>query len=177
MKRGGSKKGQFYLIAAIILAAIIIGIVTVSNYSKKERPVRLYDLKEELQIESANVLDYGTYNESGQAQLYKLLNDFAQVYIDSESGNKDLYFIFGNQNNVTVKGYQESAHSVSLDAGGSPLIITTSSGTFVGGLDPVGKDINILIDENSYDFELKSGENFYFIISQEIEGEKYVVTS
>ena len=167
------KSGQFYLIAAIILAAIIIGIAAVSNYSRKSTNVRIDDLKEELQIESSNVLDYGTYKELNQAQKYTLFNNFAQTYIDSESGNKDLYFIFGNENNMTVKGYQESPQTVRLNN----AIITTSRGAFVGGINPVGKDLNVSIAENDYEFEIKPGENFYFVIIQEIEGEKYVVTS
>lgn len=172
MKRGRNKAGQFYIIAAIILAAIIIGIAAVSNYSKKEKNVRLSDLKEELQIESANVLDYGTNNEFSEAQMYTLLNDFTQEYIASESGDKDLYFIFGDQDNISVKGYQKSVHTVSLDGS----TITTSSGSFIGSLNPSGEEVNLSIDDNSYDFDLKAGENFYFVISQKVGGEEHVVT-
>lgn len=170
MKRGMGKSGQFYLIAAIILAAIIIGIAAVSNYSRKATNVRIDDLKEELQIESANVLDYGTYRGFSQAQKYTLFNDFAQAYIDSKS--EDLYFIFGNENNMTVKGYQESPQKVTLDS----LTITEISGEFVGGRNPSLNEIKVSIGELKYKFKIKPGENFYFIIIQEIEGEKYVVT-
>ena len=45
---GFGKKGQFYLIAAIILATIIIGISVVMNYSKKQDSGNLENLKEEL---------------------------------------------------------------------------------------------------------------------------------
>ncbi len=164
--------GQFYLISAIILAIIIIGIVTISNYSRKTTNVRLDDLKEELQIESENVLDYGTYNEFNQAQGHTLLNDFVQSYIDSES-DKDLYFIFGNPDNITVKGYQGSPQVVSLDS----LTITSSKGGFIGSINPVleqGK-VSVSIGTLGYEFDVKPGENFYFVIIQEIEGEKYVV--
>ena len=174
MIRSGDKSGQFYLIAAIILAAIIIGIAAISNYSRKATNVRIDDLKEELQIESSNVLDYGTYKESNQAQKYTLFSDFTQAYMDSESGNKDLYFIFGNENNITVKGYQRSPQKVTLDS----LTITEGPGDFIGGLNPAleqGK-IKMSIGELEYEFEIKPGENFYFVIIQEIEGEKYVVT-
>jgi len=139
---------------------------------KKRGRVRIYDLKEELQIESANVLDFGISKEFNEAQLYTLLNDFVQAYIDSESGDKNLYFIFGNQGNITVKGYQESPQKVTLDGS----TITEESGEFVGGLDPLLNEINISIGNLGYKFKIESGENFYFVISQEIEGAKYVVT-
>ena len=172
MIRRGDKTGQFYLIAAIILAAIIIGISTVSNYSKKERSFEVYDLKGELQIESENIIDYGIYNEFSQTEMYGLLDNFTQIYIDSESNDKDLYFVFGNENNMTLKGFQKSTQTVRLNN----AIITTSPGAFVGGINPVGKDLNVSIAENNYGFKLEPGENFYFIISQKIGDGEYVVT-
>ena len=177
MKRGRGgmgKTGQFYLIAAIILASIIIGIVTVSNYSKRDSITRFQDLKEELQIESENVLDYGVYNKFNEAQMYGLLNDFTQEYIDSASGDKDLYFVFGNENNITVKGYQKSDKIISVSSGASSTI-TQEAGEFIGSIDPSGNDIILYIGDNSYTFKLNKGENFYFVISQQGEG-GYIVS-
>lgn len=172
MIRRGDKTGQFYLIAAIILAAIIIGISTVSNYSKKDKSFEVYDLKEELQIESENIFDYGTYNELSPASMDDLLHNFTQSYIDSESNDKDLYFIFGDKTGITLKGFQKSPQTVLLNN----AIITTSSGEFVGGINPIGNDIDVSIAGNNYKFKLEPGENFYFIISQKIGDNEYVVT-
>jgi hypothetical protein len=172
MIKRGDKTGQFYLIAAIILATLIIGIVTISNYAKKESNLKLHALKEEIQIESAYVLDYGLYNDFDEAELHTLLLDFTKDYIDYQGKNKDLYFIFGNQNNITVTGYQELNKRVSLDGS----VITTSSGEFIGGIDPTGTDIILTINDSSYDFEIKSGENFYFILSQEVNRGEYIIT-
>lgn len=172
MVKRGDKTGQFYLISAIILATLIIGIVTISNYAKKESNLKLHALKEEIQIESAYVLDYGLYHQLSDAELHTLLLTFTKDYIDYQGKNKDLYFIFGNQNNITVTGYQELNKSVSLDGS----IITTSSGEFIGGIDPTGTDILLTIDDSSYDFEIKSGENFYFILSQEVNKGEYIIT-
>jgi hypothetical protein len=171
MKRGWNKSGQFYLIAAIILATIIVGIAAVTNYSKRETNVRLTELKEELQIESAKVMDYGISKNFNDAQIYGLLNDFTQEYINSESRDKSLYFVFGDRGNITVKGYQKSARTVSL--GGST--ITSSSGQFIGGINPSGESVTLSIDSSTHEFELKPGKNFYFVISQEIDGGEYVV--
>lgn len=172
MIRSGDKSGQFYLIAAIILAAVIIGISTISNYSKKESSFEVYDLKGELQIESRNVIDHGISKEFSQTEMYDLLDDFTQIYIDSESNDKDLYFVFGNENKITLKGFQKSNQTVSLNN----EIITTSSGAFVGDINPEGEDLMVSIAEDSHNFKLESGENFYFIISQKIGGNEYVVT-
>jgi hypothetical protein len=174
MIKRGDKTGQFYLIAAIILATLIIGIVTISNYAKKESNLKLHALKEEIQIESAYVLDYGLlkYKSSSEAEFYTLLLNFTKNYIDYQGQGKDLYFIFGDQNNITVTGYQELNKRVSLDGS----VITTSSGEFIGGIDPTGTDIILTINDSSYDFEIKSGENFYFILSQEVNKGEYIIT-
>jgi hypothetical protein len=183
MKRGRyrerekDKRGQFYLIAAIVLALVIIGIAAIVNYSKKETDIRLYDLGEELKIESANVLDFGVYNEFDETELNDLLEQLIISYIDYEGGGRSLYFIFGNMNNITVMGYQELAETVTITSGGeNPLLITEESGDLWGSVDPAGNKVEISIGKIVYEFKLKRGENFYFVISQEIGGEDYVVT-
>ena len=172
MKRGWNKIGQFYLVSAIIVAAIVISVIVVTNYSKKQDYSDLNSLRDELNIESAKVLDYGINNQLSQAAMNQLLQDFTQKYIDTESRDKNLYFVFGNQNNITLKGYQNTAHTVSLDSAN----IASSSGEFLGIVNPTGSSTTLQIDENAYIFTLKNGENFFFVISREIGGEEHVIT-
>jgi hypothetical protein len=174
MIKRGDKTGQFYLIAAIILATLVIGIVTISNYARRESNLKLHELKEEIQIESAYVLDYGLYKGFDEAEFYTLLLDFTKDYIDYQGKNKDLYFVFGNQNNITVTGYQELNKSVSLDGS----VITTSSGEFIGGINSETDMAMVIlsISDTLYEFELNSGENFYFILSQKINKGEYIIT-
>ena len=40
-----------------------------------------------------------------------------------------------------------------------------------------GNKIIVTIEEIEYTFKLKLGENFYFVIFQEIGGEQYVITN
>jgi hypothetical protein len=172
MIKRGSKKGQFYLIATIILAMIIISIATISNYSKRSKYSDLNTLKDELHIESAKVLDYGIYNQLTQTQINELMQNFTQEYIDSKSSDKNLYFVFGTKSSIILKLYQDNENSVFLENN----FVTSTPGTFSYGVTPAGDDINLTIDTNSYFFDLKNGENFYFVISKEEGGEEYVVT-
>jgi len=171
MKRGGNKKGQFYLVAAIILTMIIISIATISNYSKRNKYSDLNSLKEELQIESTKVIDYGIHKPLTQMQMNELLQNFTQEYINSESGNKNLYFVFGTTSNITLKLHQDNENNVFLNNN----LVANSPGTNVSSIDP-GDSVNLTINTTSYIFDIKSGENFYFVISKEEEGEEYVVT-
>jgi hypothetical protein len=82
--------------------------------------------------------------------------------------------VFGNQNNITVTGYQELNKSVSLDGS----VITTSSGEFIGGINSETDMAMVIlsISDTLYEFELNSGENFYFILSQKINKGEYIIT-
>jgi len=178
MIKRGDKTGQFYLIAAIILATLIIGIVTISNYSRRESNLKLHELKEEIQIESAYVLDYGLYKGFDEAGFYTLLLDFTKDYIDYQGKNKDLYFVFGNQNNITVTGYQETEKEVTISSGSSQAIITNEAGEFTGGINSETDMAMVILSINDtlYEFELNSGKNFYFILSQKINKGEYIIT-
>ncbi len=174
MKKEG-KKGQFYLISAVVLAMLVIGIFTISNYSRTESNVKLENLKEEIQTESEYVMDYGLYNELSDAALYALLMDFTSDYLDYQGEDRDLYFIFGNQNNLTVTGYQKTDKQVFVSAGSSATI-TEEAGKFNGGINPSTNIILLSIDEMNYEFELTDGENFYFVLSQKLNKGEYIIT-
>ena len=94
------KRGQFYLLGAIIIVVVIIGFATIQNYTKKQSSLRLYDLKEELGIESAKVLDYGTFNIDDSQSRRNLIEDFSEKYIVYTGEGRDIYLLFGNYDEV-----------------------------------------------------------------------------
>ena len=58
-----NKRGQFYLVAAVIIVLVVIGISSVKTYSViKSEPQNLEDLSLELSEETARIVDYGVYN-------------------------------------------------------------------------------------------------------------------
>ncbi len=176
--REGNKRGQFYLLAAIIIIVITIGFAAISNYSKKNTSTKIYDLGKELEIESMRILDYGTYSSLNEVQMVRLLEGFIEAYSNYGEVEK-IYFIFGNTESITVIGYQElitEEIQVDVGRGVSPLQITEGSPTSAQYF-PRGNKVKIIINDVEYEFKLNSGENFYFVIYQEIEGEEYVITN
>ncbi|MCL5018567.1 MAG: hypothetical protein M1416_02245 [Candidatus Pacearchaeota archaeon] len=194
-KREGlkDKHGQFFLIAAVIIIAVIVSIVTITNYTQQKDVVRLYDLGEELGIESQQVLDYGTYNELNETQMTDLIETFIEKYVSYIEEDKNIYFIFGNKYKINVLGYQdiqEENISVCLDLSGEArgrgfiasgqCVPYLSIGETVGFSKEGGGEISnvsVKIETKYYHFPLTEGENFYFVIWQEIGGAKHVVTS
>jgi len=180
MKRW-NKSGQFYLAAAIVIIVVIVGFAAVQNYTQKQSSIRLYDVKDELGIEGGKVLDYGTYNAASDAEKEQLILDFISNYTEYAGEGRNLYFVFGNHNKIYVIKYEEVATgsiSVSLgDVTSSLDIFETGESSDIYYPEKEDTTITITIGDLDYTFELKRGENFYFIISQEIGGEQHVVIS
>lgn len=278
-----NKRGQFFLIAAVVIITVVVSVVTLSNYVMKKETIKLYDLGQELGIESQQVIDYGTYSELNETEMKAMMEVFIRNYLNYIGEDKNIYFIFGNKNEVSVIGYQEIAKEkvcvklnpkqpkcgdgvvnqaneqcddgnsakndgcsfCRLEGGCEKRFYVSASGAAVspvGGSEDntkicEGKDtkgmicetlgfkkngevkcsnkcsfdvsgcereedetecmplaltgeteeftlddidisnVVIRIEEVEYEFKLKSGENFYFVIWQKIGGEKHVVTN
>src|SRR3972149_295878 len=112
MKRG-DKRGQFYLVAAIIISVIVLGFVNMSNYSRKQETTNIQNIGQELSIESEKVLDYATYNEPDENPIMK---DFADDYITNLREGKDSYFLFGNSGLITVVGYSVASKKIFVNS-------------------------------------------------------------
>ena len=172
-----NKLGQFYLIAAIVFAGVIIGISAISNYSKKEGSPGINEIRDEIKIEGEKTLDYGINNAFTDAEMYLLFQNFTNHYISYEGrGGKSLYFLFGRTNNMTISGYQETEKVVSLSSASSQITVTSEIGNFTGSFNPNANQITLNIGGNPYNFSLSSKENFYFVITQETDGGDYIVT-
>jgi len=178
------KRGQFYLIAAVVIIAIIIGFVAISNYSKEKiEYATIYGLEEGLEIESAKVLDYGVYSGLDQEQMTNLLQGFTESYAEYAQLDK-LYFIFGNSEQISVAGYhdlEEGEILVNIGEGIPSQKLKFDKKKYNKTDYPRGlieiTTVIITINGIEYKFDLKPGENFYFILMVNFKGEQYVVTN
>lgn len=179
MKRW-NKSAQFYLLAAILLVAIIVGFVAVNNYSKNKNPVKVYDLGKELNVEGAKVLDWGTVQEQDLSNIFN--NFYKNFSLYAGEGNRQITFILGDKEKICI--YTSNTVPTGGESlGGSVIPITKDSlsenckpGTCKR--ESIGDNrekITCTLNSIEYEFELTPGENFYFIISQEINGEQHVV--
>jgi hypothetical protein len=151
IKRGG-RKGQFYLIAAIVIITMIAGIFTIANYSKKQDISKVYDLKKELEIESGKMLDninegYDWDRLTSNFSVYAGKNvEIDYIIVDAVTRNITVYK-YDNLNKIGL-GYSENAGNIIVNAQGV-----------------------------AYSFKKREGENFYFIISQNLGNQRYVATN
>lgn len=145
-----NKKGQAFLITAIIFIAIISTFITIKNYSKKTEFSSFPYIAEEIQIESEKVMDYALI-KSDDASVDKFTKDVSDY---AKKEDIDIYFITGESGSLICSKCNN------LDASKNP--------------------INATINKNSYYFtKYPEGKHFYFIMikEKEVGGEKYVYTN
>ncbi len=147
-----NRRGQFYIVAGVIIVSVIISLIAISNYIQKSQTIIVNDLKEELKIETQKVLDYDISTGQNKIESYGL--DYSK-HLGSGIG---LYFIMGEDPNIEAYRYVNGAETAMDD----PEVVD-------------GKIIFTLEDVN-YEFDLMPSENFYYLISQEIKGERFVAT-
>lgn len=171
-----NKRGQFFFVAAIIIAGILIGLTTVVNQAvTSQEETGFYDLGEEIGFETKKVIDYGVYKDQDISVLTEgFLEDYAD-YIASE----EVIFLIGGRTGVKALYFNSSRQvgSVGISTGGSvsSVPIRASGGreanvTLLDG----GRKAKVLINGIDYDFELREGQNFYFVMIKTEEGEKFV---
>ena len=147
------KRGQFYLITAVIIIAIILGFVAITNYYKTKSSVQINDLKKELEIESSEVLDYIIQNPEADK-----LDEFTRDFSKYAGKEVEIIYITDASGDLEVYKYNEDSQKE----------IVPFTGT---------NSITIVSNNFEYEFGLTEGIDFYFIISQTIGGEHYVVTN
>ena len=191
-----SKRGQFFLIAAVVIIVVVVSVMTITNYTKTEENADLETLGDEMEIESGQVLDYWVSTGKSSEELTVLMEEFIDNYVDSLEDKKNIYFIFGNSDLVHFRGYQllepgecicltmnnktadERACSIMPESECTPAIISNIDGERItqnfiidGGITSVRTSIK----DQDYFTDIEAGENFYFIIWGNQEGEKHIV--
>lgn len=169
-----NKRGQFYLIAAVIIIAMVLATSALVNKATKQEFSEIQYAGEELSIEAEAVLDYGIKNNQN---MDILLKHFTKNYSDY-SNVENLYFVFGDTSAVSVAAYRHYLPAViSVNVGGDnePLEIPVATYT-KEDYTPIGNVITLTINEIPYEFELKEGANFYFITSESDEEQEYIIT-
>jgi len=175
-----NKKGQFYLVAAIIIVMAISGIASVKTYSSvKSEPRKILDIGSELKEEGSRIVDYGIYTSD---DLMVLLNQFDEEfapYFLKKTEQTNIVFIYGNKNELySVQYNNELTGAVFASIGG--VAPTWGASTVIVDrtlLDSSGESVIVKILGKEFEFDLKNNEMFYFIITQEKEGEIYIETN
>ena len=147
------KRGQFYLIVSMVIVTVIVGFMTVHNTIQKNPSIDMHNVKEKMEIESENVLDYSLYQEE------EILGNFTKDYFDYLGEDTKVIYILNTSNDIEVYEYNRSNEGDNIEK-------------YVRG-----NVVIVPVDSINYTFEMNKGKDFYFIITKERFGEKHVITN
>jgi len=177
-----NKRGQFYIVAAIVISIIITSMAGTTTYAySKSSPSTIQELSSELKQESSKVIDYGVYNPTEEDKLSTFTQEDFADYIIPKTDHIELSLIYGNEE----EGFKEVKYdttdkgTISLVTGGDSILLQIREEIVEPEIPLTVTDnkVTVTILEQDYIFELKPGQNFYFVIQHQEGEESFVTTS
>lgn len=163
------KRAQFYLIAAAVIIAVIVGFILIRNSASSSKSgAKIYDLSEELEVETGSVYDYGVYNEK---ETDKLIENWTEKYFQYSKTQQveDWIFVYGDRRELDAITFSVvSSGTVGIIIGGTTTNIDIKKDVISKSIiqNPAGK-VDIKFQNFTYSFDLKQGENLFFIIKSQ----------
>ncbi len=169
-----NKRGQFYLIAVLIVITIFIGLITIVNSSRKTTEVNIFGIEEELKIERRNVIDYVSFQNLSEEDTKVIFTNFSKEFASKIGWGKNIVFIFGKEDSIKLVGNRISGTSIFYNVSES-LVNLTDEGSFEIDLVVSINPIEIEIDGIPYYFTLYGGQNIYYLIKYNYGTEVYII--
>lgn len=176
------KRGQFFLIAALVIAGIVITL-SVMNITIKapEEDVTLYDLSSEIDYESSQLIDHGIYYSYSEGEIsssvISLMANYSYAY-----PNTDIVAVFGDENSVTELSYEKiNVGSLGIGTGSTSGLTQIQIEPVTRITYPEGEEkkievkLNAIGENSTVSFNLKSGQNFFLILKRTSGGQTNVV--
>jgi hypothetical protein len=177
-------KGQFFIIASILITLVMFGMISVSTYTiVKEDPRTVNEISEELNRESLQLIDYGIYNREN---ITDLINNFTSQdvgeYFLQKTNDANIVFVYGDRDDINAIHYStESTGEIGLAGSTTPIDGTVAVIADLPDPDPGSEftEVNITLggDPKKYFFELKDNKMFYFVVVQKRGEEIFVNTN
>jgi len=103
------KRGQFYLIAAVIIIAVIVALIMKLNSADvNPTPLEFSELSDNFERESVRIIDSGIEQGKSVDVIQQELQVFAQQYSEyatAKSPQIGFLYVYGNSSNITVVNF------------------------------------------------------------------------
>ncbi len=196
-----NKKGQVYIIAALIIVILIVGLGTIYNYAKAPaKETYVYDLSKEIDFESSKVIEQGiiTAGTDIQAKVQEIIDHYQKTIVPRTKTELIAVLVGRPSTGTKIYYYRpvESSIEVNTDSSGAGTIISpvtvlnrancvTSTRTERTITVRIRGNQNIPSCEDEvttqsaqqpseFIFDLKEGENFFIVLIKEKAGETFV---
>jgi len=115
-----NKRGQFFLIAALVISGILIGFATFyTSTQSPQEDTTVYDLSSELNYENAQVIDQGVFNNLPQDQINAHITNLTNYYA-TQNPTTDFTILVGTGDQIIlIQCLERNRGVVSASTGGS----------------------------------------------------------
>jgi|SRR3989344_1118699 len=170
------KRGQFFLIAAIVIIIILLGLAAVYNSVRtNQEDLRVYDLSEEINYESSQVIQRGIFNSLDETELAQNVEDLSNTYAKANP-ESDIIVVYGSGSQVNLLIYNSTqTGEIGIDTGnsGASQAIYTRKVIILNSEIESG-NLTINIGNIPYTFDLRPGQNFYIVLRKDKEDERVI---
>lgn len=196
-----NKKGQFFLLAAVIISAVIISFGVGTNRAVvSEEPSGFYDFSYEVKREVGAVLDYEVYTAFDDGTNLTEFVDLLAKEIEERAPGSDFIFIYGDSSKMELKNYgsesvyADGAEFEGLGAGATSSVClktlcqdisedvvdfasdTAPSENIVFEISRMGStNVTVEIEGNVFDFPTSEHKQVIFIMQKNVGGDRHVI--
>ena len=176
-----NKRGQFYIVGAIMIILTLSALVSIKTYAIiRPEPRQIKDIATELKEEGPRIVEYEIFNNI--PRLEEFLEKNFSIYFLKKTENTSIVFVYGNLSNPMALQYvPEVTGTISAIVGENSLNWQQENFYVNKTSFDVSPDniIDINLSGKEFKIQLPSLDKqrlFYFIIVQqkEREGEVYV---
>lgn len=173
------KRGQAFLIIALIVVAILIGFsMTYTQTKSTKEETKVVDLSDEIYYEGAKVIDYGTFHnnpgQSTEANVENLIANYSNLNPDSQ-----IIFLYGDSKSISngiiyaCKEDVVSGIDVAQVSSCKPVQNTISQ----SNITIEGNNVKLILGGGEeYNFQLEpTNQNFFVVIKKQTAGGEQVV--
>jgi hypothetical protein len=199
-----NKRGQFFILAAVILIATLVTLSTTVNYATvNKEPGKFYDLSYEIKQEGGEVINYGVYqNESEIKSIIENYTTDVGSYLGDSDPETEIFFIYGNRSGLIIENYAKQdtiistpetseystacgadlKTSASLQIGNQTFTrgVISKSSAYYGSCKTTlnfasqTKNLQVRIGNQSYQFSLEENQQFLILARKAVGNETYV---
>lgn len=173
-----NKRGQFFLLAAFVIIAIIAGLSATYNSSKiSQEDIQLKSFHKEIKFEISKTLDYGTkIGISEQNQLVNIQNLTDYYALNNSNTNLIVVIAFPGTINIFQYSSSDDKANVSLDGNFIPFSIIQGNKYFAS-TSRTGKNLTFYFPGLfNREISLINGQTSEIILVKYKDGERLIIS-
>lgn len=169
-----NKRAQFFLVAAFILAAVLIGLSKINNMIiLPSQPFSREDVRKEFERESRLTLNHALYQHKNAQEVMENFSQSYVLYARSKMKESQYFFLYADAEQVSLFAFGDSSQiAATMD---TPFSFVQQEDDFYKAIKArTGNEVNVTFYGSDYTISLQE-RDFYPIMRVRDGGAVYVL--